>query len=261
MKKDSKKNIKEVNKKQFVFLVVIVIFVIFVFGFIIFLFKKSDNEYELNSSIEDGKYLINCRKDENDDECLPISNSRYSTLHLKNNYSALDKKVDEINKETDRLYKSALESDTNKDDQCDSVKDLYKYRYLDETYYDTFEDDKYSTVAVRRSRYDACYSVYSNMEMEIYIYDIKKKKIVSQDEFIKSLNVSDKEIDDAINKDLNFFKERFDEIYTVDVESGKELYYDNYGDLKVSYRFAESGEIYSSTVRKSGVSHTSNLKD
>lgn len=249
------------NKKLIVSCLVGFLIIAFIsLTFFIFIsFKNKNNTYVVNCYFdpEESKTLSGCK---NEDECYAIPDTVYDFLHLKNDYPELNKKVDAINKRTLYLYDRASKAKTDDDPECVNARDSYIYRYIDYTNFATFENDKYVSVMVERSFSDVCLNINAQQDDEVYIYDIKKKKIISQEEFIKELDIKDEEVEAAIKKDIDFIKTNFNEEYSLDPNSKKMFYYDYYGNLKVSYRFLESGLKYNSLVRGSDLPVTTGLE-
>lgn len=251
LKKDS--NVK-FNKK--VVIVISIVALIFILSLALLLFRRDSNTLTLNSYFDESEKRIvkNCKL-ENTDDCLPVRDDVYLKLVLAKSYPGLDEKIDDINAATDNLYELAMNSDMSSDD-CIEVKDKYLHQRRYDSIYDTYENDKYVSVAVQRYNYDVCTNGYGVDPIEVYIYDIGKKKIISQNEFIKNLKITDNEVKKAIDNDMSSLGEE----YVQDKYENITYYYGYYGELYATYMSEGLGTFYTSIIRDSDTSFTSNLK-
>ena len=141
------------------------------------------------------------------------STLRYDVIDINSNIRVVNEKVDFINNETKKLYNKAINSDMNVS-ECSKAIDTYNYRYAHSTFYDLYE---------------------------VYIYDKKRRKFISQDDFIISLGISKKEIVDRVREVVTSYGKSVSKNYTID-DSYKDyvLYYGS--DKKVSISMKLPGE-------------------
>lgn len=257
MKKDAKKkNFKFKMNNKIISIVVIVIVLILAVILLSLIIRKKANTYTLNSYFEESeqKIIKNCKL-EDTDECLPVHDDIYLKLVLSNSYPALDKKIDKINAVTKNLYELAKNSDMSSE-ECVEVRDKYLHQKRYDTIYDTYENDKYVSVAVQRHTYDVCTNGHGVEPIEVYIYDIAKKKIISQKQFIKDLKITDKEVKKVIDKDMSSLGKE----YVQDKYEDITYYYGYYGELYATYKSEGLGSYNTSLIRDGEASFTSNLK-
>lgn len=250
-----KRSYKFKSNIKLIIIVIIVLLILFLSLFLLF-FRKKSSILTLNSYFDESEQKIvkNCKL-EDTDECLPVSDDIYLKLVLSNSYPVLDEKVDSINYSTENLYELAMKSDMSSDD-CVDVRDKYLHQLRFDSIYNTYEDDKYVSVAVQRYSFDVCTNGFGVDPIEVYIYDISKKKIISQSDFINALKITDKEVKDVIDKDMANLGEE----YVQDKYNDITYYYGSHGELYATYMSDSLGTYYTSVVREPKFSFTSDLR-
>lgn len=237
------------KKKRKVIIVVISILIILLVILSVFLAKKylhseAYNESKLAYHLDDKKINLDlCKKD----NCIHAGNKlSYPILTLDYKIDSLQNEVEKINKKTEKIYKEDNNSSTSSP-TCSKVKDTYKKRYVHTSSFEFFENDKYISLSVQRTKTDFCTDEASTDQAEISIYDKNKKKIISQESFIKNIKISKSNILKAINESLDNYLmnyPHYDETFTQ-----YKVYYITNGDLVVSYKLPDVNSYNVATLK------------
>lgn len=190
------------------------------------------------------KKMKNCKN--NSDCSIPLI--EYKNINIKINDKAIKKIVTKINKKTNELYKKSKNSDLNAP-ECITKKDLFKYRMIYQNIFDTYENSEFFSIALKRNAIDVCYDKIVSENVEVYYYDKKKKKFLTQDDILKKLSVKSIDIEKKIA--INVFKinekENKDYKYYKTKNNGKlsfKVYFDYTGVLYVYYKQYEDNTYY-----------------
>jgi hypothetical protein len=110
-----------------------------------------------------------------------------------------------MNENTKKFAESVKETESLSDSKCDSVRDLYYYRYNYYTMFYEYTGSDYISILANRVREDLCSTDYyqNKAEPEVIIFDRKQNKIITQEEFKKALNISEEEIQKVIENEYN----------------------------------------------------------
>lgn len=208
---------------------------------------NSSNE-KMNIALPESKRLkiTNCKVD--DCQITPVDN--YDTLVIDSSYKKLNKKIEKINKDTKKYYDETNSSTTN-NERCIEVKDKFYHEQRVTTHYYNYENKKYISVAVQRNIINLCTNEYTRKQVEWYLYDKNKDKLLTQEEFKKAENITDKEITAAIKNIIKIINDEEEE----SIVYGKQhndivVFYDFKGSIILSVFIPEKNIYYTGTVRQ-----------
>jgi len=246
-----KKNKNQTNNKKIIILIIIAVIIILlaIFG----IYKLLSNGEVKNTNFWDydhSNQIKICKQDEMN--CHRTKYDVYNLIELKYDYQELNDALDKVNKETMRLYEESLASDIN-DSACDKVRSKYNYRLSNFTHYENYENDSVISIAIQRMQTDLCTTDVKSSTFETIVYDKKNHKMLTQDEFVQSVNVTRDEILSGI-KEANAFIEKDENIKVPEDETYDDavVFYGSNGDILVAYTFEGVDGMYTATVRASG---------
>jgi len=237
------------KKNGKILILVILILIIVLLVFVGFRFLKNDTKsteklfYDYPK--EERKTIKICK----DDTCSMPINDNYEQLVIDSKYPKLDKKVKEINKKTLKYYEEVKKS-TVEGEECANVKDTYYHRMRVSSIYYNYENDKYVSIGVQRKKYDLCTGSFENKDFDVYIYDKKDNKLLTQDEFRVKEKISTDEIKKAIDASMEIIREENDS--TTELQGSYDdafFLYGYNGDLYVAFHVLGDELYYTGTLR------------
>lgn len=236
------------SKNKIIIVTISIILIIIAIILVLVLNKKTSNNDFFDYSESDRKSIENCKSEE---DCDIWNIDNYDKLVLNKNYDVLKEKIDKINNDTEKYYQMVKKSNTNSE-SCSKVKNMYNHSKRVVSNYTNYENKKYLSISVGRIIYDLCENTMEPLQEEVYIYDKKDKKILTQDEFKSKENISDKEIYNAIKKMVKMIKDDVPEgIKLQENYDDTILLYGTEGNISVSFYVKEANAYYTGTVRKS----------
>ena len=185
------------NKKIIISVVVLILLIILgIFGFNKFSSKEQEVENKNFWDYDNTNKLKICKKNSFEDCQGPVYDY-YDLIKIKYDYKVLNKELERVNKETLRLFEEAKKSDIN-DSTCDKVRNKYNYRLYNEVRFAPFENDFIISIAVHRKQTDLCTGEHKSLSYEAFTYDIKEKRLLTQEEIREIEQVTDEEIANTI---------------------------------------------------------------
>ena len=169
--------------------------------------------------------------------CPTISSISLNKINYETDNAELRAGIDKINRESEEYYQMVVESDVS-NPSCEMYREELVHDTIVNEYYLIYTKGRYDSVGISRYIYNVCDNIYKYQQVEVYIYDKKEDKVLSQEEFKNALNLSDEEIRAKINEDLLSPNEGLDASVTIDDVDFNDLvlFYDYNGDLYVSYK-------------------------
>ncbi len=158
-------------------------------------------------------------------------------INYETNNAELRAGIDKINRESEEYYQTMVESDVS-NPRCEAYReDLIHDTIVNEQYL-IYTKGRYDSIGISRYTYNVCDNIYEYHQVEVYIYDKKEDKVLSQEEFQNALHLSNTEIRAKINEDLLSPNEGLDASVTIDDVDFNDLvlFYDYNGNLYVSYK-------------------------
>ncbi len=166
------------------------------------------------------------------ENCL-VKQKNYYRLVYHTNIEEIDKVVNMINRQT-LNYFHKYENSTS----CDEMNSIYRYQYMMATDYYVFSNNRFVSIAIQRSKVNLCNQKEKVKPMKVWIYDLVKKKFITNSEFRETLNISSKKIEKGVIKNMKMQHE-LSLLYDGDVDyqfnNDDRLYYDFDGNLYLSY--------------------------
>lgn len=167
-----------------------------------------------------------------DENCF-AKQKNYYRLVYHTGIEKIDKVVKKINNDT-LAYFHKFEDSTI----CDEMVNVYRYQYMMTTDYYVFSNDRFVSIAIQRSKVNLCNQKEKVKPMKVWIYDLVKKKFITNSEFRETLNISSKKIEKGVIKNMKMQHE-LSLLYDGDVDyqfnNDDRLYYDFDGNLYLSY--------------------------
>lgn len=236
------------NKKQKVIIVISVIVVlILLIGLYLFINSKP-KETQKSYHLEKTKSIDICKTT----NCPIPDTINFNKVEYDTDIKEIQRIIKIINDETDNYYNMVTTSNIN-DAACSAVKDIYNYRTAVFTNYNSYTNDDYINLSIKRTIVDVCTNEKQDGQVESYIYDRKQKKLITQEEFKIKQNIGTKKINDAITTNNTFLNENanlnlsLEDTY-VDGNQNIVLYYDTVGNLIASYYQTKAKQYYTASI-------------
>lgn len=192
-------------------------------------------DYDPENIVLDGRKFINCKTE----QCPTIYSDSYDRIKLKYDIKELQEKIDKINKETDEFYEKVRKS-TISGDECKSFNGNeqlnVKYRVNNE--FSIYSNEKYISISVWRRENEICNNKFINHNVENYIYDKEKERLITQDEFKKDNGIDKLSIRKAVSRGIgkNSVMGTVEDSEKNEVAAGENM-------INVAY-FSSDGELY-----------------
>lgn len=219
------------KREQLFMLAIIVIAVILGIGIVYVIFyQMSPKEAEISLQYEQEELKI-CKAE----NCPAGNEDTYGKILLKSDIDELNEIVDNINDQTEEYYQKAKNS-TFDDAQCAHLKDMYQHS--DRTTMDTYlyNGDQYIGISVLWTTWNMCTNPTKTDTFETYTYDLKNKRMMTQDLLKEEMKVTDENISYMIENDLEQFNQMNGTAYTLE-----DVYED--GTLSYTLFFRYDGDL------------------
>lgn len=241
------------NKTFKILLVIIGVLILFTGGLLITKILDDDNSTD-SKPIKDTPLkeeavdTLEVKRENTLDVCKEEPCNIYGGQYYKINYSGdideVKSIVNNINNETQQVYEIANTSNME-DESCASFRNLYNHSIITFTEYFNYEDENFVSIAILRNKKNICTNEIES-EQKAYIYDKNEKKVITQEEFIVKLNVTQDEINNAIQQSLDTLNTYDRTNYTIEntYQDGVRdslIFYNDDGRLFISYKQNETG--------------------
>lgn len=192
------------KKKNIYLIVIIVILLIILISISVFktISPTKSNNNSIKEADTDNFYNYEtknkvkvCKKD----KCKALKEVDYELLSIEYNIPELKKKVEKINNDTLKYYDETKNSKVE-GTECEKVKDIYNYRTITTSIFSNCEINDYISIAVTRKHKDLCTNKTIDDDIEVYIYDKSKEKILTIDEFKEKEQITEEVINNSITK-------------------------------------------------------------
>ncbi|GEM_PF-6346405 len=152
--------------------------------------------------------------------------------------------VNEINADMKKYYEEVANS-TLDDTSCDAVRNVYQHSLLPHFDITIYESKELTNIIASYLISNLCLDSVEYLSLKSFAYDKEEKKVLNQDEFKKKYDVSDSEIEQAIQERLDSNNSINQTQYTLDDTRSRDyvVYFDRYGNLNVSY-YLDSMQMY-----------------
>ena len=136
------------------------------------------------------------------------------------------------------------------DASCASLKDVYKHSIRNYVDYSLYSDSKYVSFFVTNYRKNLCTNEMTLDEPDIFIYDVKNDKRLSNEDIMKIQSITEDDIIDLIKYSINEMNSIEEKNYTINdtYQDGKVkyyLYYNSLGELLALYKLNPVNGYYS----------------
>lgn len=228
---------KNTKKLLIILLIILAILIVITIASLIILLtqdKKEKSDYKL-----DGLKEFSMCVDENN--CpLPGGRATYAYMEMDTNIKVINDKLTSINKDTEKYYKKAKNSDM-KSSECAENSKYFTHSFHTNNQYYQYENNNYISIGVKRVTYNLCTNESKSLKPEIYIYDKKTDKIINQDSFKKQLNMTEENIKSSINFYIMQLENLGANTFTLEdtYKNGKQetgLFYDVTGELYIYFK-------------------------
>ncbi len=233
------------NTKNNILLIVIIIIALIMIGGGVFVLSKKDSGskeklfYEFKD--DETKVVDICKKE----GCGVPSQDKFVFLKVKDNYSDIfNNSIKEINEETEKYYNEVKNSPACSND----VDKFYHSKFVD-VQFENYENNYYVSITPIYTITDLCEMKATRPAIKTHIYDKTDQKLLTQEEFIKKIGVSEEEIQQAIKENNELIKEE-EKIEIMDQT------FDDYllflvsdGSVNVAYSIEGNDMYYTATVK------------
>ncbi len=241
------------NKKYLIISIVGIILVV-VGGVILFLPGSSN----INKKMKAKYASLTFEEDMNINFCVDSNNCPipgagvYKKIKYDTNVDEIKEKIDSINKDTEKYYEKSNNSDAK---ECDAEMQQYiKKSYYVTSLFDIYSDEEIVSFTVTRSEIDYCNEEKNKvLPLVSYTYDLKEGKFLNNEDIMKRENISQDEINHAIQGSIFSYNDAMDTNLDYDdvAKTGEYAYklmYDPLGNLAVSYYHPDLGLYYTATI-------------
>lgn len=132
----------------------------------------------------------------NDSNCIE-KKSKYYRIDDYNKNPDLSSIIDDINNTNINRLEN-LRNSKPSFEGCSEMANIYKYRYVENFQVHFYVNDSVSVIAQDLVSKDVCSGKVINPIFVSYYYDIKKQRMLDENEFLRKLNISKNSIDDKI---------------------------------------------------------------
>lgn len=228
--------------KKSVVIILLIFSIICILGGLMFInTDKDDIKVEVSNS-----KIVNACIDENN--CPPNGVVSYDFISYYSG-TEMDEVIENINKDTQKFYLEAKNSKMD-DSSCLDVSDIYKNSIQTISEFSHYENKDFLSFEISRTKYNLCTNNSVSSQVESYIYSISSKKILTQEEFKKEINIKNKDINKAIKVTLDELNMSLGTNYSFDQIDMKDtvLFYNSLGELLVSFKCPGKDYYYSAVV-------------
>lgn len=177
-------------------------------------------------------------------------NHAYYLLKYQTNIKEIDEVIEKINSDTQTYLKQKQKMVMDQSQECMSVYDYYNYKEMIVTTYDIYNNESYLNLTIQRINQNVCTNQEEHEQVQTWIYDKKKQKFLTQQEFKQVLNLDANKIKEAIEGNM----QKQYALATITFSNlsyhvtGEELvYYDTQGNLRISY-YDSNFQVYTSAI-------------
>lgn len=188
-------------------------------------------------------------KHENDINCGYSDNSlKYTTL--TKSYSKLNEAIKKINMTIKEKYNETINSSLDSE-ECKKVQDIYNYRNLYGMSETLYESNDIIGISYDISGIDVCTEQPLFPSFDSYIYSIKQNSLLTNQEILNLYQVSTNNIEEAIQKDINYWNQNLSTNYTIqDIDENYKLFISQKGDLNLIYLNKSRNTTYTVIIKK-----------
>lgn len=235
------------KKKFLITILIILISTLILITYTKIHFSKTNNHSQLNTTkTEFTKPKIKLIKTEkfckDETNCPLYAENIYAQLTFDIKNKEIQQWIDKTNQQTTNYYEEAINSNTETE-ICNTTKDIYTHRLNTITDYIINIGKEYISLSVKRTKYDLCTKKVNESPYETLLFNIKKNKIITQDDLIKELNLSEELIKNSILQNARILNQEIPLDFNY---SNYNLYYNSLNELLVEYQL--NNQYYSAII-------------
>ena len=234
------------NKKLITLFIILTIAVILVIFIVIKVNDKVNNKVdnELQNYIQSNDFVNKIKVSENksinickDDNCkINQKIIEYNVYSYDYDNKDFQNIVNLLNEDTNEKYNETINSVLTED--CGENYNLYKYRDVYSMNYMLRETEDFISIAKFTYKTDLCHNISFQIEPIIYIFDKKDKKVISNEAFMKKMNIRDVDLERAIEGSIIDHNNIDNTSYTYDdviKDNNQKAYYTTQGDINLIF--------------------------
>lgn len=163
------------------------------------------------------------------------------TTNLMNVLNSLNTKMDEV-------YNKSLNSTDMTTPECIEYSSLYKRSVMGENNLTIYDSDNLLGLTLLSRETNLCTSV-SNEDLDVYVYDVKNDKVLTNDEIKEKYDITDAMISSTIEANVDAINEINELNFSTDINEYN-LYIGNDGTIGVYYKQPEDSLYYNVLLNK-----------
>ena len=184
------------------------------------------------------KTIENCYDELN----CAVPYSDYPTISTDITTSKLMNILNTLNTKISNLYNKSLNSTYMTSAECVDYSSLYKRSIMGENNLIIYDSDDLLGLTLLSRETNLCTSVV-NEDLDVYIYDVKNDKILTNDDIKEEYDITDSMIISTIEANVNAANEINGVNYTTNI-TDYNLYIESDGTIGIYYKQPEDGLYY-----------------
>ncbi len=156
---------------------------------------KSDKYYVDSFEFTNKRTIDICKKNQKEN-CLYLTRDLFD-IKEKKNITEVNNFLKENNATNQEYYNRYLQSNLS-DEACQLVKNNLNHRSYPTIESFLYQDDSVISIVINRTMTDVCTKDFENPWPSSYFWDIKRNREITNQEFMKLINVTEEEVLDSI---------------------------------------------------------------
>lgn len=201
------------------------------------IFKKDSQETK-----EEKKETVSVKEDRKIELCKTPNCMNYSTLIFQKVSTNIEdnqvkKIIQQVNQKID-TYHETVQNDQMTRPECANVANLYQHGIRIQSGIQAKIHDRVLNIVVGAEKYDYCVGKPLGQEIEVTLYDLEKKKIISNKEYLKQNGYTEQQVQtmmETLMRNIYSAGEVENIIATAKEENKYVVYYDSSNQLVIQY--------------------------
>lgn len=195
-------------------------------------------------SLKEYKKVSMCQ---NTEDC-ELADVEFKLIESNTKIKEVSDKIAEVNNKTKDDYEMVTSSITDKLEGCAQVKDIYKYSSYITTNYELYENNKVISIAVNKTTQNLCTNSEETTPYDIFIYDKKNKKELTQQDILKEIDYTEDMIKEVVAEVIQSKNDAGDNTITLENvftenELVYNLFYSDDGNLTLAYQVRKPNTV------------------
>lgn len=226
--------------------ILLIILIAIIIYNVVYLSKEDDKQSsnEIKHISLDYKTLENCY---NELDC-ESPYSEYATIKTDITSSNLMNILNNLNTKINDSYNKSLNSTDMTTPGCVNYTNLYQRSIMTQNNLTIYDSDDLLGFTLLSEETNLCTSLV-NEDLEVYIYDVKNDKVLTEDEFKERYDITDDIISATIEANVNATNEIYGLSYTTEITEYN-LYIQNDGTIGIYYKQPEENLYYNILLDK-----------